>query len=625
MEPFVFILPIAAILAVVFFFILCRNALRGRGMLLYVDPDFSGESAAFPTRRGRMEKKDALPLMLLTAVYAFVGFFGLGDKDAPQRFCYFADEGNYALIELKEPTQISQILYYTGLHTGNYYLQYSLDGEAWTDIAVLEQTYSDLFKWLYAELPEGEQPVTKYVRLISDAELELGELALFDGEGGRIAPEDMVYDAGCDPLFDEQETVPDEPTYLNSTYFDEIYHARTAYENVRDVYPYEVSHPPLGKLIISVGIRLFGMTPFGWRFMGTLFGVIMLPFLYIFLKNLFGVTAIAACGTAIFAFDFMHYTQTRIATIDTYAVIFILIAYFFFYRFLTVDRDDPLLPKWRYRLPLALSGIFWGIGCASKWTVIYAGAGLGLLWLLYWIFRGRGLTRAGRWRTLLRELGGNIPFCLVFFLLVPCVIYYVSYYPYGHARGMEGLGMFFQKEYLDIVLDNQEFMFTYHNGVSSPHPYASRWYQWLVDARPILYYLESYDDGTKSAFAAFLNPLLCWGGLLAMFAMGYRTFAKKDKKALFILVGYLSQLLPWLPISRPTFAYHYFPCVIFLTLALSHVFNLIRISSVRWRHMVYGYTAACVALFVAFYPVLSGLRVPTWYSDLLAWFPSWPF
>ena len=33
-----------------------------------------------------------------------------------------------------------------------------------------------------------------------------------------------------------------------------------------------------------------------------------------------------------------------------------------------------------------------------------------------------------------------------------------------------------------------------------------------------------------------------------------------------------------------------------------------------------------VLLFAAFYPVLTGVRTPTWYTTgLLKWFPSWPF
>lgn len=74
--------------------------------------------------------------------------------------------------------------------------------------------------------------------------------------------------------------MPAYPSYLNSTYFDEIYHPRTAYEQLHyDEFDsaYEWTHPPLGKTLMMIGIELFGMTPFGWRFMGTLMGVIMLP------------------------------------------------------------------------------------------------------------------------------------------------------------------------------------------------------------------------------------------------------------------------------------------------------------------------------------------------------------
>ena len=106
-------------------------------------------------------------------------------------------------------------------------------------------------------------------------------------------------DEGASALFDEQEMASTKATYMNSTYFDEIYHPRTALEHLNNVYPYEVSHPPLGKLIISIGIMIFGMVPFGWRFMGTLFGVLMVPVLYVFLKNLFGKTPVAVCGTCL--------------------------------------------------------------------------------------------------------------------------------------------------------------------------------------------------------------------------------------------------------------------------------------------------------------------------------------
>ena len=103
-------------------------------------------------------------------------------------------------------------------------------------------------------------------------------------------------------------------------------------------------------------------------------------------------------------------------------------------------------------------------------------------------------------------------------------------------------------------------------------------------------------------------------------------FPEPSPRALFILVGYLSQLLPWFLIGRTTFAYHYFPSTLFLVLAICQLFHGLMERSRRWRVPVYGLTAGAVGLYALFYPVLIGLMVPTWYtSALLKWFPSWPF
>ena len=182
--------------------------------------------------------------------------------------------------------------------------------------------------------------------------------------------------------------------------------------------------------------------------------------------------------------------------------------------------------------------------------------------------------------------------------------------------------MYFTREYAAIVLENQRFMFTYHSGLVATHPYASRWWQWLLDLRPILYYL-SYGDGTVSTIGAFVNPLLCWGGLLALPVLAYRA-AKRDRTALFLLVGYLAQVLPWVFISRLTFEYHYFAATLFLVLALGYVFD--RLRQRGYLGIVYAFTAANGVLFALFFPVLTGVTIPRDYAwNVLKWLPDWPF
>ncbi len=675
-----------------------------------------------------MERGDALPLLLLTAVYALTAFFQLGDFNAPQSMVKFQQGDSYE-FSYNQPVTVDTVSLYTSLGTGYYTLEWEEEDGRWYSLRP-EQYYNSLFKWHILELdrnvdqngleitkdndnldaePLGPITAARFRITASSAPrdegLWLSELALWSG--GQALPQPDHVDDGAAALFDEYELWSDQYTYMNSTYFDEIYHPRTAYEHLNNVYPYEVSHPPLGKLIISIGIAMFGMVPFGWRFMGTLFGVLMVPILYVFLKNLFGKTPVALCGTALFTFDFMHLVQTRIATIDTYGVFFILVSYYFMYRWLAVPAGKKLR---HYILPLFLSGLFWGVGCASKWTVVYAGAGLALLWLLGMIFKAgdwheaelaaqtqpvppevrREVTEAmfreeqpawtpPRVPSFTAHAWGTVGLSVVFFVVIPLMIYTASYFPYAAAKGNGGsflelagqsagwfweclperleqypeqmarvtenlaregktpgvadrIGAFFQAipdqsgNPVDLMLRNQYFMLTYHQGVHTPHPYQSNWYQWILDARPILYYQDFSTPGMRGIFASFNNPLVSWAGLLAFFAVAVQMVRRKCGKALFIVLATLSQFVPWTAIGRVLFAYHYFPTVLFLCFAIAYLMDDMLNRKREWAGLaVYGFTGCAGLLYAIFYPELIGILVPNWYATyFLRWFPSWP-
>lgn len=582
-------------------------------------------------RRHPMSRIDVLPIVLITLIYAVIAFFQLGDMTAPQSFHRFEGDKDSIVITLDKPTDIGSVMYYTGLWTGRYTLEVSGDGVNWQEQyatdghqSAMNQPHADLFKWLYADVNDDNVP-TQYIRITaSKTPIELGEIAVYT-KFGSLVPSSQISCGDAPQLLDEQSIVPKDPSYMNSMYFDEIYHGRTAYENLQNIAPYETTHPPLGKLIISIGISIFGMAPFGWRFMGTLFGVLMLPVLYVFLKNMFGKTVIATCGTILFAADFMHFVQTRIATIDTYGVMFILLAYFFMYRFIT---QEPELPFKKAAPSLALSGLFFGIGCACKWVVIYAGAGLLVLFIIRLIMNAR-YYRENELTGYVGALVKTLLSAALFFIIVPAVIYCLSYIQNGRAAGMSlENGMLWDPRYYQLIWDNQKFMFNYHSTLVATHAYSSYWWQWILDARPILYFRDSMDNGLKSSFASFGNPIVWWGGFMAIIAMGFHFIKQKDGKALFILIGYLAQLVPWLFISRVVFIYHYFPCVLFMVFALAHVMNSIwEREQGRYRFAVYGFTGASVLLFAAFYPVLSGVPVQDFYTKCyLRWIPAmWPF
>lgn len=613
---------------IVAFFIKYRRDMAPRmGTLEWIQnyerPRFSLDGKRFP-----MERRDVLPLVVLLAVYAVVAFTNLGSTVAPQSFYTFTEDNSTVEINLGSKQTISSIMYYTGLYPGDYDVFYSANGSNWVRLrnpeaepdengeindAAMPQSYADLFKWQYAKMDRDTIQV-QYIKIVARTlPMELGELALYDENG------ELLDVSGVDSvLLDEQDTVPEAPSWYNSMYFDEIYHGRTAYENIQNVYPYEITHPPLGKLLIALGIEIFGMTPFGYRFMGTFFGVLMLLPLYVLVKSMFGKTKVAFCGTTLFAFEFMHYTQTRIATIDTYGVFFILVSFLFMWRWIAAPYDAKLRKTW---WDLALSGLFFGIGCACKWTVVYGGVGLAILWLLRVVMKYRAKGLGGY----VGELLGTVALSVVFFVAVPAVIYCLSYIPYGYARNMQFPEMLGSKEYYQMIWDNQVYMLTYHSGVSQDHPYASRWYQWIFDLRPILYYLD-YGETTKSAFGSFNSPLISWGGLIAIFAMISAFWHRRKPAAILIWVGYFCQLVPWIIITRTTFAYHYFGCSLFLVLAISFIFDELISRNPKNDKLVFGFTGLQVGLFAMFYSVLSGVESSISYClNFLKWLPGWPW
>lgn len=626
-RPTAMLLMALLLVLIAAFFIKYRRSMAPQMGTLEWIRNFERPRFTFDGRRYPMERRDILPLLLLVAVYAVTAFTNLGSGDAPQSFYTFTEENSTVEIDLGSKQEISGIMYYTGLYPGDYNLSYSANGSNWMRLtnpdaqedeygekndSAMPQSYADLFKWQYAKIGEGTFK-TRYIRITARMlPMELGELVLYDENGQKL---DV---SGVDSvLLDEQETAPERPSWMNSMYFDEIYHGRTAYEHIKNVEPYEITHPPLGKLLIALGIRMFGMTPFGYRFMGTFFGILMLLPLYVLLKNMFGKTKVALCGTTIFAFEFMHFTQTRIATIDTYGVFFALVSFLFMWRWITAPYDWSIKKTWP---DLALSGLGFGLGCASKWTVLYAGVGLALLWLLRIVLqcRAKGACYG-------MEILRTVLLSALFFVVIPAVIYVLSYIPYGLARGMHMPDMLAQGDYYKLVWDNQVYMFTYHSGVHQAHPYSSRWYEWALDLRPILYYLE-YTDTTKYALGAFNSPLVSWAGLVALFAMIPAFLKRRHPAAVLIWVGYLCQMLPWVIITRTTFAYHYFGSSLFLVLAISFVLDELITRNPKNDKLAYGFAGLEVGLFALFYPVLSGVAAGVPYClNFLKWLPRWPW
>ena len=356
----------------------------------------------------RLTGRDRWAVLLLTLVYTVFTFLHLGTTCFPEN-AWEAAEGESAVLDLGAVREVTGIWVNRGISEGT--LRLTGDDGSFHELAM---PYVDTYLWKWTE--ETAAFSTRYLKLSASGwHICINEIAFLDAEG-KLLPV-MAADGCGAALVDEQDTVPDKQTCLNGMYFDETYHARTAYELLHGMEIYERSHPPLGKLIIALGICLFGMTPFGWRFMPTLFGAAMLPVLYILAKRLFRRSDYAFCAAALLALDTMHFAQSRIATLDGILVFFILLMYLFMTDYLQTDLFTAALEK--QLLPLGACGLSFGLGVAVKWPALFAGLGLALLFFGKLIVTGYSVREDAEQRKRFRSIvWKTLLFCCAFFLLL---------------------------------------------------------------------------------------------------------------------------------------------------------------------------------------------------------------
>lgn len=636
--------------------------------------------------RLHLGKRDWLIMCLTVVVYSFITFTNLGSTKAPQT-AWVATSATEEVVFKLDEQQTFELLYYAGVSYNNFSVSVSDDGENWSDTYPCEMREGLCYRWNYAITSKTDNGgnVTfnntdkdnilwltgKYLRVNAEtAGLNLWEIILRDQDGEQL-PLTLVSHTGAkdvlsaerppENLIDEQDTLVGEPGWFNGTYFDEIYHARTAYEHLHGIAPYETTHPPLGKLLMAVGISIFGMTPFGWRFAGALIGVLMLPSLYLLAKQITKRRDMAAFAMLLFTFDLMHFTQTRIATIDSFPVFFIILSVLCMIRYLqtdvfavpgavTMESKPRVLTKTYLRtlIPLGLSGLFMGLSIASKWIGLYSAVGLAVLFFIgvyrqartgfvaYDVDINSGELSAlqklrVRWARdiTLRRILVTCAFCLLFFIAVPAVIYYLSYIPYLSPTGPVTVKR---------ITSAQIGMYNYHStpGLGMDHPFYSPWWQWPLILKPMWFAQDKFEPaGWASTIMCMGNPLIFYVGALCMvivfgllirkyvsFRDGLRIKQGDGNLHLLVLaIGFLAQYLPWVLVPRSMYIYHYFASVPFIILATMTVFGLLPDNRWRKRAMI-AYIVLAAGFFIMFFPYASGLMTPTWYMDWLKWFPK---
>jgi predicted membrane-bound dolichyl-phosphate-mannose-protein mannosyltransferase len=336
-------------------------------------------------------------------------------------------------------------------------------------------------------------------------------------------------------MVDEVYYVPAALHYLHplSTHLNQV---SSLFTEDRSVYFYvNPEHPPLVKLLIALGVLMFGNNPLGWRFFSTLFGSISTPALYFTSKRLCPKSALFAA--ALYALYPLDVSMSQIGMLDAPMVCFSI---------LTVLSMVYEKPK--------LASVFLGLSVASK----LPGLTVALPFVYYVLAKNRESFKRG-----LKQL--------LKLLALAFLVYLCAFIPLGYYFGVEA-----------VILD-QAYMFLVQQYYGTPTGLA-QFFSWLVQ------FSTSFNP------TIFMNnPVVT---LLSIPAFVYSLFKLRNINALVLAGFYIGSfgLILAASVIRPIYSFYLedaAPSMILLDAFLLEAL----LSSKSWKWI--GYALLFIALSIS--------------------------
>lgn len=395
--------------------------------------------------------------------------------------------------------------------------------------------------------------------------------------------------------------------------FDEVHYVPAAKALIELSGPRNTEHPLLGKELIGAGMDLLGDNPFGWRLMPTIAGTATVLAVFAFLWILMrGRMRVAVTGAALAMLDQSLFVQARTAMLDVFLGAFLLWGLVFL---LWAMRGARSQVRWRWCVGAALLGL----ATAVKWAAAPYIAAIGLALILVRLIDARRARRPlataflsgdqPHWPGLSTFAGlallGAISIPVYFATFAPTFFYLT-----GATDGLRGL------------LHLQREMYAAQTQVLPHHNYQSEWWSWPIMLRPIWFFYE-WDHGAQRGVLLIGNPVIMWGGLVAVLASYVLWFRTKAWRPLVLALLWTFSVGIYAIIPKSLgFYYYYHLSALFLCMLLPVTFHQFdRLRAKGWEEWYVGLALVC---FGYFYPILSAgpLNDAQSYTHWM-WFPSW--
>lgn len=385
--------------------------------------------------------------------------------------------------------------------------------------------------------------------------------------------------------------------YPSKYVFDEVYFPVFAAKLLKGELSFDV-HPPLGKMLITVGIWLLGDKSIGWRLVPCLFGLATIA-IFVLLWRAYvrrvdqpesesldpeGLSTGSFILASIVALECFLVVYSRIGLMDGVLLFFILAGFW-------------LACRGKGAADYIGASLFFGLAVAIKWLA------LGLLVpMLFIYYRSRKLGKA--WP--------HLAWGVLVYVLIVWLGQVIGHIPHP-----------FQS-----MLRWHDQALSYHVALKETHPWGSMWWSWPYMQRPLLMFYETVNS-KLSVITAIGNPWLWWSATLSVAAStvyllirgllgGLRKIS--DHFLFPLLLGYYSFWLPWYFVDRVIFIYHYLPSYAFALLILNYW--LVRL----WKRspwLVLLFLLVAFVMMLYFLPLVTGWPISKAYLDQHIWIKSW--
>lgn len=357
-------------------------------------------------------------------------------------------------------------------------------------------------------------------------------------------------------------------------------------------------HPPFGKMLIAVGMLIFGYNSLGWRFVPLLFGLQSVCLAYWLARVVFGNKRAGWLAAAFMAADGFFISYSRSGLLDGMMISFMLWGMV------------AALGARTWRGVLA-AGVLIGFSTSVKWsgamTAIPAAIGI-LVMRRVSIFSVLWL--------------GVIPIVHTLIWMGALKITGKPSDPVSTWKVIINL----YKHHLDLG--------HYKNDLSSP------WYGWPILMHPVV--IKASTSGLKSRYSSSVGNLISWATsdlllvaipittLVVAIRTRFRRYwlmildAPTMRGVLLMLVGWFAFMAPWLATRSTrgnyTFSHYYLPCYSFLLVMLGGLAaNLER----KYPKVITTYVGLVLAMAIFWAPVWGEFAVTSTAANMRLWFPTW--